>query len=130
MDTLQFETHFKQLAQAYLQHLEQANLALLLQLFAPGAEVLSPLYGRQSATAFYTALFKDTNQSQLTWKDTLINNSNRSGCIFFEYSWTLASGETVRFDVIDYVQLDDAGQIKFLQIVYDTVQSRPAWERE
>ena len=101
MDIHQFEIHFKQLASAYLQHLEQAELTALLQLFSPKAEVLSPLYGRQSATDFYTALFADTNQSKLAWKDTLVNGANNSGCIFFEYSWTLASGEVVSFDVID-----------------------------
>ena len=127
MDSQLFEAHFKQLASAYLQHLEQADLTALLHLFAADAEVLSPLYGRQPATDFYTELFADTNQSKLAWKDTLVNSANNSGCIFFEYSWTLASGEVVRFDVIDYVKLDDAGQISFLQIVYDTVQSRPAW---
>ncbi|MEL6968651.1 MAG: nuclear transport factor 2 family protein [Bacteroidota bacterium] len=126
---MDFETHFQQLSQAYLQHLANADLAALLQLFAPAAEVLSPLYGRQPATDFYRQLFSDTNQSKLQWKDTLINNSNQSACIFFEYSWTLATGEVVRFDVIDYVQLNDSGQINFLQIVYDTVQSRPALDK-
>ncbi|MEL6656638.1 MAG: nuclear transport factor 2 family protein [Bacteroidota bacterium] len=126
---MDFETHFQQLSQAYLQHLANADLAALLQLFAPAAEVLSPLYGRQPATDFYRQLFSDTNQSKLQWKDTLVNKGNQSGCIFFEYSWTLATGEVVRFDVIDYVQLIDSGQINFLQIVYDTVQSRPALDK-
>ena len=40
MDIHQFEIHFKQLASAYLQHLEQAELTALLQLFSPKAEVL------------------------------------------------------------------------------------------
>ena len=129
MKTEQFTQQFARMAQAYLQHLENADLTALLQLFAADAEVLSPLYGRQSATQFYSQLFADTNQSELELKDTLSNTANRSGCIFFQYSWTLASGEVVRFDVIDYLQLNTSGQITFLQIVYDTVQSRPALEK-
>lgn len=125
----QFQRQFAVVASAYLEYLEKADLSGLLSLFAPEAEVLSPLYGRQSATDFYQKLFADTNQSVLTPKDTLVNADAGTGCIFFTYSWTLASGEVVGFDVIDYVKLDKAGQITFLQIVYDTVQSRPAWEQ-
>lgn len=129
MATEQFQQQFAELSSAYLQHLENAELTALLNLFSPEAEVLSPLYGRQSATDFYTDLFADTNQSELTLKGTFINTANHSGCIFFQYSWTLATGEVVSFDVIDYLELGTEGKITFLQIVYDTVQSRPAWEK-
>lgn len=125
----QFQKQFAVVANAYLEYLEKADLNGLLALFTPQAEVLSPLYGRQSATEFYQKLFADTNESVLHLKDLLVNPENSSGCIFFTYSWTLANGEVVSFDVIDYLTLDSSGQIGFLQIVYDTVQSRPAWEK-
>lgn len=124
-----FLRSFKQLADAYLQHLATADLSQLLSLFAPDAEVLSPLYGRQPATNFYTNLFNDTQNSVLELKDVTVNSDAHSGCIFFNYSWALVNGEVVSFDVIDYLLLNEEGKISFLQIVYDTVQSRPAWEK-
>ena len=123
-----FLKEFESLATAYLHHLSTADLDGLLQLFAPDAEVLSPLYGRQPATDFYTQLFADTTQSTLTFKDCSVNPGQRSGCIFFNYGWQLANGTAVDFDVVDYLKLNEAGKITFLQIIYDTVQSRPAWE--
>lgn len=125
----QFQRQFAVVTNAYLEYLEKADLNGLLGLFAPQAEVLSPLYGKQLATTFYRKLFADTEQSVLRLKDILVNPEAGSGCIFFTYSWTLANGEVVSFDVIDYLQLNETGQITFLQIVYDTVQSRPAWSQ-
>lgn len=122
-----FYEQFEHLSRAYLDYLATSQLEALLNLFSEEAVVLSPLYGRLPATEFYTKLFADTNESVLELKDVLINPDKASGCIYFNYSWRLANGESVSFDVIDYLQLNESGKITFLQIVYDTVQSRPAW---
>ena len=124
-----FHKTFAEIAVNYIDYLSVGDLNELLSLFASDAEVLSPLYGRQSAKAFYSRLFADTNDSVLELKDVLSNPKRSSGCIYFSYSWTLASGETVNFDVVDYVQLGPDGKITFLQIIYDTIQSRPALTR-
>lgn len=125
----QFQERFKRLAEDYLAHLDAAQLEPLLSLFSAGGVVLSPLYGQLPATDFYTRLFADTNNSRLQLKDVLVNPAKASGCIYFNYAWDLANGEVVSFDVIDYLQLNEAGEITFLHIVYDTVQSRPAWQQ-
>ena len=55
-----------ELVSAYLSALERADVEAVLELFAPGATVHSPLYGPRPATEFYPELFADTSRAGLT----------------------------------------------------------------
>lgn len=123
-----FHRHVQALSESYLNGLASANLEGILRLFSPTAQVQSPLYGKMPATTFYQNLFKDTQSSVVQLKDVLTNEQNRSACLFFAYTWTLANGAKVQFDVIDYLQLNENGLVDLLQIVYDTRHSRHAYE--
>lgn len=123
-----FHDHVQEISEHYLNGLAQADLDGILNLFSPNAQVQSPLYGKMAATVFYHDLFKDTQSSEVQLKDVLTNEKKLSACLFFAYTWTLASGTKVEFDVIDYLQFNQEGLIDLLQIVYDTRHSRQAHE--
>ncbi|MFJ1959064.1 nuclear transport factor 2 family protein [Streptomyces microflavus] len=118
---------------AYLSGLEGADVEAVLKLFAPSAMVHSPLYGPKLATDFYPALFADTSSSRLTLLGVMEGNTKQgAGLIsfWFHFDWKLPSGESAPFDVVDLAELSEDGRIAALRIVYDTVDVRPAFERE
>jgi ketosteroid isomerase-like protein len=120
------------LVERYLAALEAADLDAVLALFAPDATVVSPLYGTVPARAFYPVLFADTAESRLTLKATM--RGTRDGrelvSFWFDFDWTLASGEPAPFSVVDVAELDDTGRIERLTIVYDTAPIRGAFDRQ
>lgn len=118
------------LAEAYLAALTRGDYDGLMRLFAPKAEVLSPLYGRRQAAEFYRELLADTTRSELRLRDVLANASAQTAAIYFDYDWLLANGGRVSFQVIDWLQLDADGRITELHILYDTVQARAALRTE
>ena len=116
-----------ELVDDYLSAVEERDLARLLSLFADGALVHSPLYGTMPATAFYPRLFTDTHEATLTLRATLGGPGRVA--FWFHFDWTLADGTPAPFDVVDIAELDEAGRIRALHIVYDTVRVRPAFEK-
>jgi steroid delta-isomerase len=120
------------LAERYLGALGRADLASVLALFAPGGVVVSPLYGTLPATEFYPVLFADTAESRLALRATM--RGERDGrtlvSLWFDFDWTLASGEPAPFSVVDVLELDDDGRIERLTIVYDTAPIRDAFDRQ
>ena len=111
-------------AQDYLTHLHAGDLAAILSLFTPDAQVHSPLYGQRPATDFYTELFADTRRSELTHLDTLTNETTRTAALYFEYNWLMANGQEVVFPCVDILHFTEAGKIATLKIIYDTVVAR------
>jgi hypothetical protein len=116
----------------YLAAVTASDLEGMLSLFADGAVVHSPLYGDLPATDFYPALFADTGAAHLTLLGTMHGASTAGRPLvsfLFHFDWTLADGTAAPFDVVDVAELDDAGRITSLRIVYDTVSVRPAFEK-
>jgi ketosteroid isomerase-like protein len=115
-----------ELCQRYLAALERADLEAVLALFTPDAEVVSPLYGTQPATAFYRALFADTARSRTTLLNVFVPAGDGQACaLHFRYEWTLASGRTVNFECADVFALNPAGdRFTRLTILYDTAPLR------
>jgi SnoaL-like protein len=110
----------------YLRAVEGRDIARLLPLFAGGALVHSPLYGTVPATEFYPRLFADTRAATLTLRATL--RGPGLVAFWFDFDWTLADGRPAPFEAVDIAELDDAGRIRALHIIYDTVRVRPAFE--
>ncbi|MDC5852431.1 hypothetical protein OPW32_24875 [Vibrio europaeus] len=122
------------IAQQYLQGLAQANVEQLLMLFTSDAVVVSPLYGERLATDFYPQLFVDTRQADLTLKGVMQGEDPHNGTalvsIWFFFDWTLASGESAPFNVVDVLEIDaHSGLIAKLHIVYDTSIIRAVFEQ-
>ena len=122
-----------ELVPRYLRALGEADLPGMLELFADGAIVHSPLYGDLPATEFYPALFADTGAAELTLLGTMRGESVTGGpmiSFLFHFDWMLPGGTHAPFDVVDVAELDDSGRIASLRIVYDTVTVRPAFESD
>ena len=119
----------RDLCTAYLAALDAGDLDAVLGLFAPGAEVVSPLYGTRPAKDFSAALFADTAVSDTE----LVNVFDRSDtgnavALHFRYGWTLADGTPVTFEVVDVIELTVARDaFAKLTIIYDTAPLRSAW---
>lgn len=128
MDSWQ-ETAY-QIGQDYLQALRDGDPSAILNLFAEDAQIISPLYGTQTAPDFYAELFADTRESKLTYLDTLYNQAQQTMGLLFQYEWQLANGQLVNFVVMDYLKLDQSGKITELHIIYDTQASRSAWQAQ
>ena len=116
----------KEICEKYLEALNQGNLDNVLALFEEEAIVHSPLYGKMSATRFYTDLFADTNKSD-TRLLNIFSSDNRDDVValHFHYSWTLKSGKLVEFECVDVIEINpQTHQIMTLKIIYDTALLR------
>ena len=126
-DLLPTEAQLRTLARCYLAALEAAALDDVLALFAPGAQVDSPLYGALPAADFYPQLFRDTVRSRTRLLSVLGGRDVESGAptaaIHFHYEWDRGT-DTVGFDVVDVLQLDENGLILRLSILYDAGRTR------
>ena len=119
-------TKKEELCRRYLAALNQSDLKGVHSLFAPGAVVISPLYGRVEARKFFSDLFADTNRS-----DTSLLNiyepvgTGHSIALHFNYKWTLKSGKDVEFEVVDILEMAENGEsFQKLTIIYDTAPIR------
>ncbi|WP_385912140.1 nuclear transport factor 2 family protein [Terrabacter sp. GCM10028922] len=117
----------------YLRALTTADAELVASLFADDGVVHSPLYGPRPAREFYTELFADTSQANLTLK-SVMSGEDQAGqttvSFWFHFDWRLSSGAAAPFDVVDVATLGSDGKIRELHIIYDTVDVRPAFEAE
>ena len=127
----------------YFERLTASDMAGVLALFAPGATVTSPYLGTLPATAFFASLDQASAQNRLTVFDVLLGEKGDSGAAHFEYDWTLASGDRIVFEGVDYFRFaaaadadagdgagagdgDSSGETRFtsLSIFYDTHPAR------
>lgn len=121
------------LAERYLAALGSSDVPRMLALFTPDAVVHSPLYGDVPAREFYPQLFADTGAAELTLLGTMRGDSADGRPLvsfLFHFDWTLPNGTPAPFDVVDVAELDDAGLITGIRIIYDTVTVRPAFEAD
>ena len=96
----------------YLAALDAGSADDVLACFAPGGEVVSPLYGTLPAARYVDP------------------DDDREVALAFHYAWVLGDGTPAPFDVVDLVTLtDDRERIARLIICYDTAPLRSSWER-
>lgn len=114
------------LCRRYLAALNEGSLARVLALFAPGATVVSPLYGVVAAEAFYRDLFADTNRSVTRLLNVFLPGGDApSVALHFHYAWTLKRGKVVAFECVDVFELTpDRQKFSKLTIIYDTAPIR------
>ena len=130
---------------SYFERLTASDMTGVRALFAPGATVTSPYLGTLPATAFFASLDQASAQNRLTVFDVLLGEKGDSGAAHFEYDWTLASGDRIVFEGVDYFRFaaaadadagdgagnatgtgNGAGETRFtsLSIFYDTHPAR------
>ena len=118
-----------EIIQSYFHAIERGDEYAVLQLFAKGAIVVSPLYGRMKATDFYEQLFEDTAQSLITLLQIFKGAQPRSAAAHFRYRWTMEDEKPITFEGVDLFEFDEQKKIVKLTIIYDTVSVREAFER-
>ncbi|GJM36273.1 MAG: hypothetical protein DHS20C18_52740 [Saprospiraceae bacterium] len=112
----------------YLSLLEQADYKKVISLFEEKANIFSPLYGKQSPAIFYRQLFDDTRQSRIKILDIYQGQHSQNWSVNFLYHWTLANGTETTFDCVDLFEFNEDGKITSLRIIYDTQNTRSAFE--
>lgn len=122
-------------ADRYLVALDAGELDGMLDLFADGAVVRSPLRGEVPAGEFFADLFEETERSDITpiqtfqsagdgAEDEFGGDGDRFAAAFFRYDWTLKDGRSASFECVDVFELDAEGRIERLTLVYDAEDVR------
>ena len=119
----------KEIIQHYLNALGTGDLGKIIQLFSDDAIIHSPLYGDVLAKIFFTDLFADTSQSEISLLNTF-TNLEKPGLFaaHFRYFWILKNGAETSFECIDIFQFDEQGKIKEMTIIYDTWHIRDGFK--
>jgi hypothetical protein len=115
--------------EAYLKGLEAGDAEMIINLFSRDGVIHSPLYGSLPAKDFYKDLFDDTTQSIITVLNFFQSTTNsNTAAAHFKYEWTLKNGAKTNFEAVDVFNFDEHGKIKEMTIIYDTAQTRSAFE--
>ena len=116
---------YTQQIRTYLQALERGDAAAICALFAPAAQVFSPLLGWLAPAPFFDKVVQASGQSTVTLIDICASTLGaRRATGYFIYDWALKDGATVRFECVDVFEFDANGLIETLTIVYDTYPVR------
>lgn len=114
----------KEVAEKYIEFLENGKIPELINLFTENGVVHSPIYGLMLAKDFYPKLNDDTNNSELKLDTIFEDEQSNKIALYFKYIWTLKSDKVVEFDVVDIIEFNAENKITDLKIIYDTVISR------
>jgi ketosteroid isomerase-like protein len=115
------QERFAQRINTYLEVLERGDIDAICALFAPDAQVFSPILGWVRPSALYTKLRDASGQSRLTPIDICVSTSGAPrATAYFVYDWVLKDGSAVRFDCVDVFEFDANGLIERMKIIYDT----------
>ncbi|HEY6977857.1 MAG TPA: nuclear transport factor 2 family protein [Chitinophagaceae bacterium] len=120
----------KDILETYLKNLEAGDAEAIVKLFSEDGIIHSPLYGDMLAKNFYKDLFADTIRSTITLVNVFQSATNaNTAAVHFKYEWTLRNGTKTNFEAVDIFSFDKLGKIKAMTIIYDTAQTRSAFEK-
>ena len=106
------------LVHRYFEYLTGGDIAAIVAMFAPGAQVHSPFLGVMAAPEFYARLDSASARSVLTVLDVLLGQDTAAAR--FRYDWTLRSGERIVFEGVDHFTFDAQDRFTAMRIYYDT----------
>ena len=112
------------LVRTYFERLTAADYPGILNLFEPDGWVDSPFLGKVPAAEFFARLGKASSRNILTVHDVLFGENGDSAAAQFEYDWTLASGDKILFQGVDYFRFGPSGRFASMSIFYDTHPTR------
>ena len=112
------------LVRTYFERLTAADYPGILTLFEPDGWVDSPFLGKVPAAEFFARLGKASSRNILTVHDVLFGENGDSAAAHFEYDWTLASGDKILFQGVDYFRFGPSGRFTSMSIFYDTHPTR------
>ncbi len=108
------------LVRRYFELMTESDIEGIIALFEDGAHVDSPFLGSMPAPQFFRKLGKASRASKLTVFDVLLGENADSAAAHFEYDWTLASGDRIVFQGIDYFRFGATAKFASMAIFYDT----------
>ncbi|RIA09509.1 hypothetical protein OE09_1347 [Flavobacteriaceae bacterium MAR_2010_72] len=123
------KTNLQDLGKAYLSYLELNETQKIIDLFTEDGIVNSPIYGIMPASEFFNTLSTDTSNSKLKLLGIFVDPNATRIVLYFNYEWTLANQDKVKFDVVDVMTFDAENKIVSLHIIYDTVKSKGAVDK-
>ena len=109
---------------AYFERLTASDIDGIIAMFEADAMIDSPYLGKMRASDFFAKLGEASQQNKLTVFDVLIGENGTTAAAHFEYDWTLAGGDKIVFQGVDYFQFAESGQFSSMSIFYDTYPSR------
>lgn len=106
----------------YLKAMEAGDLPAVRDCFAPGAVVVSPVYGVVEAGDFYERLFADTVRTEVRIRDLFAAQGRPERAIaHFDYIWERRGQPLLETRLIDLFDFDVSGQkIVRLRIIMDS----------
>ena len=104
----------------YFELMTASDIDGIIELFEADAYVLSPFLGKMAADSFFRKLGNASSASKLTVFDVLLGENGNSGAAHFEYDWTLASGEKIVFQGVEYFKFSENMKFASMSIFYDT----------
>ena len=114
------KTDQARIVQAYFERLTAADYDAIVAMFEKGGWVDSPFLGKIAASDFSAKLGKASSRNMLTVHDVLFGENGDSVAAQFEYDWTLASGDKILFQGVDYFRFGSSGKFASMSIFYDT----------
>lgn len=108
----------------YFDRLTASEIDGIIDMFEADSEVDSPYLGKMRASEFFAKLGKASQQNKLTVFDVLIGEKGDSAAAHFEYDWTLAGGDRIVFQGVDYFKFSENGKFAAMSIYYDTHPTR------
>lgn len=110
---------------AYLERLAASDVAGIVALFGPAAQVHSPFLGVMAPQPFFETLRARSRRSTIEDAEVFVSGSGaRRAIALFTYRWELADGLELDFRCADVFDFDEDGLIERLAIVYDTAPIR------
>ncbi|MEM1387352.1 MAG: nuclear transport factor 2 family protein [Pseudomonadota bacterium] len=110
----------------YFERLSASDIDGVIALFEPEAQVHSPFLGQVAAAPFFHRLGRASRASRLQVFDILLSEGGTSAAAYFQYDWTLQSGEQIVFQGVDHFTFGTTGRFAALRIFYDTHPIREA----
>lgn len=92
----------------------------IIELFEEDARVHSLFLSEMIASEFFKKPGSSSAASKLTVFDVLLGEKGESAAAYFEYNWTLKSGERVVFQGVDHFEFGEIGRFASMSIFYDT----------
>ncbi|MBN8827928.1 MAG: hypothetical protein J0H68_04405 [Sphingobacteriia bacterium] len=116
---------YENVAKKYLEAIQEHDYNKVMSLFDEKGLVNSPMTGEVKAEDFFKAYFDDEYNAIVSLKEIFISKfSSYSLAINFEYKAISDAKETISIDCVDIIKLNKEGKIIYLNVIFDTHETR------
>lgn len=102
-----------------VKHIEERHYDDIINLFVPGAQVTSIIYGSLPATLFFKTLLNDTLDAKIFISHIESPNSQKINSVYLrlEYIWTLKDGQIVTLELKVNLYFDSHDKISSMSTI-------------